>query len=225
MEPIGRLRGQNAPPTRKPHWGFRVRLGFGAVTVFSTPDRATLRPLLPRKTTLTLNSPASTLDNPVRPWTRQPSTLRDHRRVQRQGFYPPDNPNNTAQPPLYYELQGCALNGNQFVPANQDAPVASAAVAGAFGVDGFVNVSNGAKKSRNYLPDLTVKQYSKETGPGVGLLTVPYKGLAGDLNPWNYNSSKPVHNPDSFDLWAEIDLGKRDNTGQKTPVIIGNWRQ
>jgi prepilin-type N-terminal cleavage/methylation domain-containing protein len=135
-----------------------------------------------------------------------------------QGFYPPDNPNNTAQPPLFYELLGCKLDGNQFIPANQVAPVAAAAVQGAFGVDGFVNVSAGGKSSRNYLPDLKAKQYSTETGPGVALLTVPYQGPAGDLNPWNYNSSKPVRNPESFDLWADVRIGGKT-------ITIGNWRQ
>jgi hypothetical protein len=37
------------------------------------------------------------------------------------------------------------------------------------------------------------------------------------LNPWRYNSSNPVHNPGSYDLWAEIIVRGRKE-------IIGNWR-
>jgi len=37
------------------------------------------------------------------------------------------------------------------------------------------------------------------------------------LNPWRYNSSNPIHNPGSYDLWAEIIVRGRKE-------IIGNWK-
>lgn len=145
-----------------------------------------------------------------------------------QGFYPPDNRNNPAQPPLFYELVGCTKDNIQFFPVN-GAPVPISALTDKtrLGVDGFVNTGFGTKPSKNYLPDLKEPQHGTATNTGIPLemLLAPYKGLDGDFNPWHYNSSSPIHNPGSFDLWAEIDLGKRDNSGQKIPVIIGNWRQ
>lgn len=144
-----------------------------------------------------------------------------------QGFYPPDNRNSAAGSPLYYELVGCTIDNNQFVPVN-GTPVPIAQVKPSFGVDGFVNTAAGNKPSKNYLPDLKEDQHGTLTNSPptpVEVLLAPYKGLDGDFNPWRYSSSSPIHNPGSFDLWAEIDLGKRDNSGQKIPVIIGNWRQ
>ena len=144
-----------------------------------------------------------------------------------QGFYPPDNPNSAAGSPLFYELVGCALNNNQFIPVI-GTPVPVARVKPSFGVDGFVNTAAGNKPSKNYLPDLKDLQHGTLTNSPptpVEVLVAPYKGLGGDFNPWHYNSSSPVHNPGSFDLWAEIDLGKRDKNNNPIPIIIGNWRQ
>jgi prepilin-type N-terminal cleavage/methylation domain-containing protein len=146
---------------------------------------------------------------------------------QDQGFYPPDNTNSTAGSPLYYELVGCTLDANQFVPVN-GTPVPTARVRPSFGVDGFVNTAAGNKPSKNYLPDLKDDQRGTLTNSPptpVEVLLVSYKGIYGDFNPWHYNSSSPVHNPGSFDLWAELDLGKKDNNNNPIPVIIGNWRQ
>jgi hypothetical protein len=39
------------------------------------------------------------------------------------------------------------------------------------------------------------------------------------LNPWRYVSTNPTNNPGSFDLWAEIPVG-RDRV-----KIIGNWKE
>jgi prepilin-type N-terminal cleavage/methylation domain-containing protein len=137
-----------------------------------------------------------------------------------QGFYPPDNRNNVAQPPLYYELVGCGYDATskQFVPVTGAQPVPAAAVKNAFGVDGFVNTSTG-KPSKNYLPDLRDNHHgiTTNTPVPVELLLAPYKGPDGEFNAWRYNSSSPEHNPGSYDLWAEITLGNKT-------VNIGNWR-
>jgi prepilin-type N-terminal cleavage/methylation domain-containing protein len=37
-----------------------------------------------------------------------------------------------------------------------------------------------------------------------------------DLNPWQYNSSHPTNNPNTFDLWVDITVGKKTNR-------ISNW--
>lgn len=39
------------------------------------------------------------------------------------------------------------------------------------------------------------------------------------LNPWRYVSTNPTNNPGTFDLWAEIPVGR----GEKK--IIGNWKE
>jgi hypothetical protein len=59
----------------------------------------------------------------------------------------------------------------------------------------------------------------------VELLVVPVPGpndltteSGRKINPWRYNSKTPVHNPDTYDLWAEIVIGGQTN-------IIGNWKE
>lgn len=148
-----------------------------------------------------------------------------------QGFYPADNKNSTAGSPLFYELVGCNLDNTHFNPVI-GTPVLINRVQPSFGVDGFVNTGIPPippnKPSKNYLPDLKDDQHGTLTNAAptpVEVLLVPYKGIDGDFNPWRYTISTNIHNPGSFDLWAEIDLGKRDNSGQKIPIIIGNWRQ
>ena len=44
----------------------------------------------------------------------------------------------------------------------------------------------------------------------------PLPGNPG-LNPWHYVSSRPLQNPNSYDLWATIKAGKQI-------VTIGNWK-
>ena len=36
------------------------------------------------------------------------------------------------------------------------------------------------------------------------------------LNPWRYNSSSPTNNPNSFDLWIELNLGGKT-------FLVCNW--
>jgi hypothetical protein len=38
------------------------------------------------------------------------------------------------------------------------------------------------------------------------------------VNPWRYVSTNPTNNPNSFDLWAEVPLGREIK-------IIGNWKE
>jgi prepilin-type N-terminal cleavage/methylation domain-containing protein len=127
------------------------------------------------------------------------------------GFYPPDNfraPStpDPSRPPLYYELIGWTgtpeeLNG----------------VTNAFNVGGFVN-SEPDRKS--FLPNLKPKAYAAIPGrtPQVFVLTVPAMGPAGAFNTWNYRSTKPENNTESFDLWAEVIMSSKTN-------IIGNWKE
>lgn len=135
------------------------------------------------------------------------------------GFYPPDHSRMPPPPPgqlstnqltpLYYELTG----------TEPPVPV-KANVFNAFGINGIVNSSiNPADKPNNFHPNLPTKGFEKmPANPDVLLLVVPYKGPAGDYNPWHYRSSKPEHNSDGFDLWAEVTINGKTE-------VIGNWKE
>jgi prepilin-type N-terminal cleavage/methylation domain-containing protein len=127
------------------------------------------------------------------------------------GFYPPDNfraPNayDPTRPPLYYELVGWTgtkdeLNG----------------VTNAFNVGGFVNSDSDRV---NFLPNLKPKGYAAlpSRSPQTFVLTVPAIGPAGEFNTWNYRSTRPENNTESFDLWAEVIISSKTNK-------IGNWKE
>ena len=127
------------------------------------------------------------------------------------GFYPPDNfrvPNvyDPVHPPLYYELVGWTGTRDEL-----------SGVTNAFNVGGFVN-SDAERK--NFLPSLKPKGFTAIPGrsPQIFVLTVPAIGPGGEFNPWNYRSTRPENNTESFDLWAEVILGSKTN-------IISNWKE
>ncbi|HVR35031.1 MAG TPA: hypothetical protein VMS21_04195, partial [Methylomirabilota bacterium] len=79
----------------------------------------------------------------------------------------------------------------------------------------------------DFLPTLKSTQVrALSENPEVLLLAVPVDwpldrtdqptSVPG-LNPWRYNTVNPVHNPESYDLWAEFYIG-----GELQ--IIGNWK-
>lgn len=119
----------------------------------------------------------------------------------KKGFYPPDNPapNASASTSLFYELTGTEIEPG---------------VTNLFGVTGVVN--SGADRE-NFLSGLKPGAYKPQPANGNATnLIFAYKGPAGDFNPWNYDSSNPTHNPDSFDLWIDVVIGGKT-------VTIGNW--
>ncbi|MFM1769228.1 MAG: Type secretion system protein precursor [Verrucomicrobiota bacterium] len=119
----------------------------------------------------------------------------------KKGFYPPDNPsaNATASTSLFYEL-----TGSDILPA----------VTNLFGVTG---VANAGAEAENFLAGLKTSSYRTQPGNANATnLVFGYKGPSGDFNPWNYDSSNPTHNPDSFDLWIDVVIGNKT-------VTIGNW--
>jgi prepilin-type N-terminal cleavage/methylation domain-containing protein len=141
------------------------------------------------------------------------------------GFYPPDNANDTSRPPLYYELVG-------WMGTKQELE----GVTNRFGVAGFVNSvvaadqpeldrimnSDDERKHqrKNFLPNLKPKGFAAIPGqfPQTFVLTFPAIGPAGEFNTWNYRSTKPVNNTESFDLWLDVILSSKTNT-------IGNWKE
>ena len=141
---------------------------------------------------------------------------------EKKGFYPPDNANSPGSNSLFYELVGTMKDPP---PADifrtfAGAPLNTVTINAYFGASGFINASTDpTEPAANYYKNLKPRQYATN-GAGVVFLLVPYKGAANP-NVWNYrlagsNPGKPIHNPDKYDLWAEVLIGKKK-------VTIGNW--
>jgi prepilin-type N-terminal cleavage/methylation domain-containing protein len=145
--------------------------------------------------------------------------------------YPPDNPDDPALNPLFYELSGTTnVLPGVFVTESGYAVTN----ANFFGpkVAGFVNVSRGsgdeAQRARNHLVGLKPDQYLEiEYNPGqkrgvvLGLrVKGPYMLLSPTndvaINPWRYDSSSPTNNPGTYDLWIDVTLGGKT-------LRINNW--
>ena len=125
------------------------------------------------------------------------------------GYYPQDNKNDSALSPLYHELTTNAIPDS---------------LTNDFGVTGIANLGPKAQNFHKNLKPSGYVLYKQDATGKSYLLAVPYKGpnpiagAGGEINPWHYNSSKPVHNPDSYDLWAEVVVGGKTNT-------IANWKE
>lgn len=145
-------------------------------------------------------------------------------------FYPPSHTNsiNVVSNQLFYELTGTIYSeaNNEFQTINGSEKISPATVDSFFGAKGFVNSATDRSEVKNYFPNLKAAQYAEiSSNPDVELLIVPVEGpndtptpSGKKINPWRYNSVNPVHNPDTFDLWAEIVIGGKTN-------IIGNWKE
>ena len=128
---------------------------------------------------------------------------------QKQGFYPPDNKNNeTVSPPL---AQFTATN-SLFHELTGATWVSDPATLAQMGVGGILN-----SNEQNFFPTMKTSAYQQFPGLLATGLVVNAKGPNGEPNFWHYNSSRPTHNADGYDLWAEVTIG-----GQT--IIIGNWK-
>ncbi|MFT4691006.1 MAG: prepilin-type N-terminal cleavage/methylation domain-containing protein [Limisphaerales bacterium] len=139
---------------------------------------------------------------------------------------------------LFYELTGTRFDGASTYqsPAFQPSVnLSQAALQNAFGnaIPGFVNSVQGTARENQYFAVSSSKDYwvtpnihqiTSATHPTpVALLHVSApswkKGLT--TNFWNYRLLAPdSHNPNSYDLWAEI-RGKKPGLADKE--VIGNW--
>jgi len=162
------------------------------------------------------------------------------------GYYPPDNPilslgsSNFAVCQLYYELGGTInTNGPTGTYQTMNGAVQISAVPNsihtAFNTtrfDGFMNSSKGATSDDAQSP----VNFFKNIKSGQSLLVAPFSAanpvellganIKGPLmytdssgnaiNPWRYNSSNPVNNPNSYDLWIDVLIGGKTNR-------ICNW--
>ncbi len=161
------------------------------------------------------------------------------------GFYPPDNPNNNTNNystsyrtnQLYFELSGSSLVlPDRLQTLDGSAEVSSSAVNSIFGVTGFMNFTKGTGDESlpaiNFLKGFHPGQYgSVSAGPPVSPIRLlacsvawpvshafqPVPANPG-LNPWRYNSSSPINNPNSYDLWVDVFIGGKTNR-------ISNWSE
>jgi len=151
------------------------------------------------------------------------------------GFYPPDNPNNFALNQLFYELRGTVnTNGTTFETLDHFAIIPAVSVPTVFGlgVSGFVNCTRAGsgdevKPAKNFLPKLASGQYQVVTNSGIefAVLTTtikwpPNMGFSAlgvpEVNPIQYNSSRPTNNSGSYDVWVDVYIAGRTNR-------ISNW--
>jgi prepilin-type N-terminal cleavage/methylation domain-containing protein len=162
------------------------------------------------------------------------------------GFYPPSPTNpptlgnsSSLFNQLFYELEGTTGGGISYTNLDGSDIIKATDVPKAFpGIKGFINctkVGDGedSPKARNFLPDLKPNRIGRNCTNtfngtlndfGVTLIITsvggpdrtytPLNGL--DLNPWRYNSSSPINNPGSYDLWVQLVIGGRTN-------LICNW--
>jgi prepilin-type N-terminal cleavage/methylation domain-containing protein len=140
------------------------------------------------------------------------------------GPYPPDNTNNPALAPLYYELVGTVASSDgktyRTLLGSGDT-IKQQHMLSAFGLAGFVN---SGEEARNFYPNLKAERISVFTNntirldDNVRILVSSVKGPRGEVIPWRYVSSNATNNgPGNYDLWLEI------ASGGKT-TIIGNWK-
>ncbi len=155
------------------------------------------------------------------------------------GHYPPDNrisanPDPYALNQLYYELLGTTNSSGVFQTLDGSAQIADGSLPAVFGpnVSGFLNCArtggDEAVNAVSFLKGLKPGQFLAITNgtspvPVCNLLganldgPLIYKNAVGaKLNPWRYNSSSPTNNPNSFDLWIDVDAGGKTNR-------ICNW--
>jgi len=144
------------------------------------------------------------------------------------GYFPPDNTNNPAQPPLYYELVGTTNNATASWTLSGHEIIAKQTISTHFNMQSFMNSAATEDDVKNFHIQIKPKQRDVDS-EGVVFLTVPVKGPANPLNPkrangaqlntWRYDSSSTNrHNLEGYDLWAEIIIAGKTN-------IIGNWKR
>ncbi|MBI5388322.1 MAG: type II secretion system protein [Verrucomicrobia bacterium] len=153
------------------------------------------------------------------------------------GFYPPCNTNNPALSPLYYELSGTVFSPttNRYDVLARPDIVEKTVVALAFSAGGFVNASTDPAEVKRFgtIPESDLVIVTNDAwGTAVKLPRVPvlgpgpfWPGPAVDPRPqptttntWYYNSVNPLHNPNSYDLWAVYYLDGELRTN-------GNWKR
>jgi len=147
------------------------------------------------------------------------------------GFYPPSAANAVTNQ-LYYELEGTTFGGGTYTNLDGGASINTNNLSAYFSVSGILNCTQStgedSKKAKSYLSDLKPGQIASN-----GVVTVlvgsvsgldpSYQPMSGftsgsgnNANPFRYNSANPTNNPNSYDLWIQLQL-----SGKK--YLICNW--
>ena len=157
-------------------------------------------------------------------------------------------PGSSATNQLVLELTGCLVTNNQFYsPSVRDMGgreklLSSEEMRVLFGAaaDGVLNASEKMSKTRNFIENFSSRRFGRITNAArtftVDMLKVPADApvhvdaldnqgkrwrMLGSNNPWHYNVTDPTNNPDSYDLWAEFQVGKQGDVQDE--VIDGTW--
>lgn len=157
------------------------------------------------------------------------------------GFYPPDGGTdpNCIQTPLFYELTGTSVSGNQpnvsFFSQFSVESLQTNQIGALFNLGGFINAGDANNPPQNFYDGLKNAQHLIVSGitqnttntytftvlgvPASGPMTLN-PGTNGQtlrfINPWRYNSSHPTNNPNSYDLWMDVKYGGKT-------YRISNW--
>lgn len=160
------------------------------------------------------------------------------------GYYPPDNTNEPAINPLFFELMGTTNNGvggaapNLWVTMDGSARIGGSGappnIASVFSLSGFANTSTRAhsddqgQAATTFINNLTPNEVGlyNLSDPNIKILVCsvawpPDKIPAvvpgnPSLNPWRYVSTHPTNNTASYDLWVDLVFGNKTNR-------ICNW--
>jgi prepilin-type N-terminal cleavage/methylation domain-containing protein len=141
------------------------------------------------------------------------------------GFYPPDNPNDSAMNPLWFELSGTTNNGVNYVTLDGSGQIQVAEINAKFNRQGFANSGTRAHGTDenaapiSFLSNLQGKQLgqSESNQPFIKILNCSAGAPPGTtLNPWHYVSTHPTHNPGSYDLWVDLVAGGKT-------YQVNNW--
>jgi hypothetical protein len=148
------------------------------------------------------------------------------------GIYPPDhvesrNPLiiNSETNQLMYELLGTVFDptNKAYVSGVTDV-VPLDELPRVFGVTEFKNAPVAPNPPRRFLNRLkfSIPKISSipESG-GLGFGGFPREVVNETcwefvISPWNYNTTKPTHNPGKFDVWIDVAAGSHHR-------VIGNW--
>ena len=203
---------------RTPHSAFRTRLGFtliemmvvvGVIALLAGMMIGAMPALTEKKIRSRVQSELAALETAINSYHAN------------KGFYPPDNTNNAAQPPLFYELTGTVIRNPSATPLSYESifdqkSLTSTEINNAFRIEGFLNSGTDKSQVKNFYPTLKASAFG--TNGAVKVLVVPYSGPQGSFNPWRYVSSTPTNNVNGYDLWAEVVIRGK-------PQIISNWKQ
>jgi prepilin-type N-terminal cleavage/methylation domain-containing protein len=149
------------------------------------------------------------------------------------GFYPPDNPNDAAINPLYFELLGSTNGGGNYVTLDAGGKISLTDLNSKFNRQGLANTSTKAHSNdetgapMSFLNHLRPNQVGAidSRGSTVRILVCSVEWPAGaspgpiagtTLNPWRYVSSHPTNNPGSYDLWVDLMIGSKT-------YRVSNW--